>query len=810
MSARPQLSSAAGDRSEPSARRLDSPYMSELRYAPGLDGVRAFAVAAVLLYHARVPWAPGGFLGVDVFFVLSGYLITSLLLAENRRSGRIDLRRFWVGRARRLLPAAIVVICVCLLIGALFLQGDLNKIRSDSLASLLYVNNWHQILARHSYFAAFGRPSLLQHYWSLSVEEQFYLVWPILLTGGLAIGLARRWLASIVVAAGVMSVVLMALVYHSGSDPSRVYYGTDTRAAPLMIGTIMAFAWPLGRMTGRAGRGAPTLLDGVGLAGLAGLVLLMHAWHDYDSFLYRGGFVIVAVAAAAVIAAAGHPASSLARVLGTRPLRWIGQRSYGIYLWHWPVMALTRPGVDVHWSTWIVVTIQVGVTLVLATLSYRYVEMPVRRGEAWRVLRTWFDRRQPRQRLAAAATVCLITCGVIGGLALLPAKSARSPLSSLESAAAATRIAKPPSNGAAGGAVSPPPAVYARQGGAPAGGPPGAGAVLAVGSSVMLAAQPALEHRLHARVDATVGRFNAAILDRLQVYRDAGALPPNVVVQVGDNDPLTGAQLARLRAVLRGVPDVVLVNIREPDESWEGEVNAALAQAVRSWPAASVADWRSASANQSLTWDGTHPNPAGQDVYADVVARSLHAHLTSPSTGTSVRATIVADSIAEGIDETPQALRALTHDLRLRLDLKVCRRLTTPSCAYPGAPPPPPALSVVRSLGRSLGPLLIIEVGYNEDPAGYGSGIDRIMHAALGQGARQVAWVTLREAGPDASTYHATNVAIRRAAGRWSQLRVADWNAYSSGKPWFADDAVHLNPAGASGLAAFLRSYITG
>jgi peptidoglycan/LPS O-acetylase OafA/YrhL/lysophospholipase L1-like esterase len=626
------------------------------------------------------------------------------------------------------------------------------------------------------------------------VEEQFYLVWPLLLAGGLSIS-RRRWVLVVVICAAIASAALMALLYNPGSDASRVYYGTDTRATPLMLGAILAFAWPLGRMTAPTGPGAGPLLDGVGLAGLTALVLVMRGWHDYDTFLYRGGFVIVAVAAAAVIAAAGHPASRLGPALGVGPLRWIGQRSYGIYLWHWPVMALTRPGVDLTWSGWILVPAQIIVTLSLATVSYRYLEMPVRRGDAWRSLRAWLDRRQPRQRLVAAACVVSVATVAIAAVALAPGTTPRSPLLSLASAAASARpVAGPLSSGGVAPAQSGQPAGRGVTGG-----------VLAVGSSVMLAAEPELERRLHARVDATVGRFNAAIIDRLRAYRAARALPASVVVQLGDNDPVTSDQIAHLRAVLRGVPRVVLVNIREPGESWGGEVNHALNKAVRSWPAAIVADWRTASANRSLLWDGVHPDPAGQRVYAGVVARALQA-LTSRSPLANGQVTVVGDSVAGSIDETPQAIQALTHGLHIRLDLRVCRRLIQPSCTYNGFAPAP-ALDTVKSLGRSLGSVLVVDVGYNDDAAGYGSGIDQMMRAALAQGARVVIWVTLRQVGGYTSIYRATNAAIGQAGRRWRELRVADWNAYSAGKPWFAD-GLHPSPGGALALAEFLRSSI--
>jgi peptidoglycan/LPS O-acetylase OafA/YrhL len=608
-----------------------------LPYAPGLDGIRAIAVFGVVMYHARVSWLPGGFLGVDLFFVLSGFLITSLLLAERRRSGRIDLGRFWLGRARRLLPAALLVIAVCLVVVAVFYPGDLATLRGDALASVLYINNWHQILASHSYFAAFGRPSLLQHFWSLSVEEQFYLIWPLVLAGGLAIG-RRGLVICVAICVAIASIALMAVLYHPGADPSRVYYGTDTRVEALMIGALLAFAWPLGQMTRPAGRGASLVLDAIGLAGLVGVILAMRGWHDYDSFLYDGGFAIVALAGAALIAAAAHPASRIALALGAAPLRWIGQRSYGIYLWHWPVMALTRPRIDLRWSSWILVSAQVGVTLILAALSFRFVEMPIRRGEAWPAVRGWLDRARPRARLAAMGGGVAAVGLLLASAAIVPAVASAPPDHVLASAAAGAPASAlslsgshDPQRGAtsanaraphagktANGAASGPSAA----GGVGATGALPAGQVLAVGASVMLAAEGSLEQLLHARVDAAVGRQPVDIIDRLEAYRAAGALPRNVVVQIGDNGPVYYADMMRLEQVLRGVRHVVLVNVREPT-SWQDEVNAMLTQTVRTWPQATVADWLTASSNPDLTYDGAHPDDAGGVVYANLVARAL-------------------------------------------------------------------------------------------------------------------------------------------------------------------------------------------
>ena len=559
-------------------------------------------MCAVLLYHARAGWTPGGFLGVDLFFVLSGYLITSLLLVEHRRLGGIGLARFWAGRVRRLLPAATLVIAVCVIVAAAFYRGELGRVRGDALASILYVNNWHQVIASHSYFAAFGRPSPLQHYWSLAVEEQFYLVWPLVLVAGLA-WRRRGWLVTLAVALAAGSGVLMALLYRAGSDPSRVYYGTDTRATPLMVGAILAFGWPMGRLTVTAGRGARPLLDVLGLAGLGALLLLIATWHDYDPFLYRGGFAVAAVAAAALIAAAAHPTSDVAKALAWRPLRWIGQRSYGIYLWHWPVMVFSRPGIDLRWSSWALVPAQIGLTVGLAALSYRYVEMPVRRGQAQRALRGWLDRRRPRARLVWLAGAFTAVVLVAVAVALIPATGSRRHLLASSVASRSLHQRQPSGHPGAGAGRHP-------------------ATVLAVGASVMLAAEPELEHRLHAQVDAAVGRQPAQIIDRLQAYRSARLLPARVVVQLGDNGPLWHADAVRLRRVLDGVPQVVLVNVREAT-SWQTEVNRQLAHIVGAWPQARLANWWYASANSALLYDGAHPDRAGAAVYAKLVQRAL-------------------------------------------------------------------------------------------------------------------------------------------------------------------------------------------
>jgi peptidoglycan/LPS O-acetylase OafA/YrhL len=579
-----------------------------LPFAPALDGLRAVAVAAVLLYHGGVDWMPGGFLGVDLFFCLSGYLITSLLLAERRGTGRIDLRAFWLRRARRLLPAAFLVIAVSVAAAAILAPGDLAQTRGDALASLFYVDNWHQLLVGQSYFAAFERPSLLRHMWSLSIEEQFYLLWPLALGFGVAgLGARRTGLAALGLA--LLSALLMAVLFTSESDPSRVYYGTDTHAVGLLLGATLAFVWPLGRFEPPRRPSALAVLDLTAGIALAALVLAMVTWHDYDALVYRGGIAAFSLTAVVLIATVVHPAGRAAHLLGSAPLRWIGARSYGIYLWHWPVMALTRPGIDVAWPLPLLLVAQIGLTVALAAASYRWLEQPFRKGTAQRRIRALLDARAPRHRLAivsgltaaAAAAVVAVAAANVG-----PGTTPRLPERSTAAAALPGSGKERPE----GGTAQPTSAA-----------PPPKGPTLAVGASVMLAAAPELGR--HARVDAEIGRQADDIIVRLRAYRDAGELPERVIVQLGENGPVTGSELAQMRQVLEGVGRVVLVNVRVPRD-WNDSVNKTLEKTVARWPEARLADWYDASDKRDLLYDdATHPRPAGQEVYTRIVRQAL-------------------------------------------------------------------------------------------------------------------------------------------------------------------------------------------
>ncbi|NJM05578.1 serine hydrolase [Candidatus Gracilibacteria bacterium] len=371
-----------------------------LPHLPGLDGLRALAVIAVLLYHAGIG-VSGGFLGVESFFVLSGFLITALLLAEWRAHGRIDLGAFWMRRARRLLPALVLVLLGTLLLAALLPAGETRGLRGDILAALSYVMNWRLVLTEQSYFDATTRPSLLQHLWSLAIEEQFYLVWPLVFIGGMY--LLRRWGMLVVVVLGACaSLTLMAQLYEPGSDPSRIYYGTDTRVGAILIGAALALVWSPWRWAEKSGARSQESEDQnkeqrswiteqgsrithyffelFGLLALLGLLIGYSVLNESHPWLYPGGFVIISLATMLVIMAVTHPQGQLlARLLELAPLRWIGERSYGIYLWHWPIFMVTRPQIDLPYEGWLVQTARIAAVIGMAALSYHCVEQPFRR-----------------------------------------------------------------------------------------------------------------------------------------------------------------------------------------------------------------------------------------------------------------------------------------------------------------------------------------------------------------------------------------------------------------------------------------------
>jgi peptidoglycan/LPS O-acetylase OafA/YrhL len=371
------------------------------RHLPALNGLRAVAVAGVVAYHLQLGWAKGGYLGVDLFFVLSGFLITTLLLEEWVGTHRVDLLAFWGRRAKRLLPALFLVVgavALYLIVNA-YLGGpganglvDLSALRGDAISTLLYVNNWHSVFTHQSYFAQFSTPSPFQHTWSLAIEEQFYLVWPLVLLLLFHFG-RRSWRSSgrvLTITLGLLSALLMAVMFHPGADPTRVYYGTDTRLFDLMAGATLAFVAAARPQPGRSARSALHVAAPLAAVALGAFwVTAGTAAGLPTNFMFEGGFLVCAVLAAVMVADARLiDQGRFSRLLSLRPLEFIGTISYGIYLWHWPVIVYVnaaRTGL----STWPLDLVRMALTLALSTVSYYAVERPVRRAHLHGWVQHW-------------------------------------------------------------------------------------------------------------------------------------------------------------------------------------------------------------------------------------------------------------------------------------------------------------------------------------------------------------------------------------------------------------------------------------
>jgi peptidoglycan/LPS O-acetylase OafA/YrhL/lysophospholipase L1-like esterase len=591
---------------------MSRPQDSRLPYLPGIDALRAIAVLAVFLYHAGVGWMPGGFLGVDVFFAISGYLITSLLLSERRRTGRVRLGPFWVRRARRLLPAVGVMIAVTMIVAAIVEPERMIALRGDALSSLAYVANWHFVLAHESYFEQFQRPSLFRHLWSLSVEEQFYLLWPLAFAAGMSL-LGRRKLLVGVLAGALASLALTWILFNP-ADASRVYYGTDTHAVGLLIGVALALVWsPWQLRRATPGRWCGPILDVVGVLALSYLVLSFLHVHDYDLALFHGGYLWIALASAATVAVLAHPAARLGGLLGQPPLVWLGLRSYSFYLWHWPVLALTRPGVDVSLPRGVLIPLQLAAVLALSDLSYRFVELPFSGKAKMPALpEGWLRYGRPALAFSVVAIVALV------GWSGLVSSGESADLAAASTAEFAKVTVK---QSARSGARSQRKGEGAfRQGE----GPP---RIVAFGDSVMIGAKDRLAAHLGPRfsMNAKVGRQAGEFVALARRLKRRGGHVDALIIQMGNNGPLYGEEMDELRKATSEVGELFLITDHAP-VSWQEESNHALEEAEATWPHTTLIDWAPvAAAHESLLWDGIHLTPAGAGVYTRLIAHVIHS-----------------------------------------------------------------------------------------------------------------------------------------------------------------------------------------
>ncbi len=672
MSANIEASRSAARRTERYA--TSSANISRVPYLPGLDGMRALAVVAVMIYHANSDWLKGGFLGVEVFFVISGYLITLLLISEKERSDTVDMKQFWLRRARRLLPALFAMLFALTVWTALFERSTLGKLRGDLVAAVGYSSNWYQIYTGAGYSAA-NDFAPLRHLWSLAVEEQFYLIWPIVMVLLLRVGSRRianlsRWL----VGAALAITILIALLYHRGpigtpdvtpeaywhiggrniAKADFLYLSTFTRAGGLLLGAAFAMVWrPVALMRGPVRARGP-LLDGFGAAGLSILALMMWSVgfvgsRGADPLLFRGGFLLSAVATLAVIAAVTHPLTLASKGLSIPPLVWIGVRSYGLYLYHWPIYQLIRNIAGRHMKLHEFV-FAIALTLVVTELSYRYVETPIRKGAlgaSWRRVR---ERRDTGRRNAVLAGAFAGTAlAIFAGTSLVTAELKQNEVAqSLDAGADATcDVVNDPTCSATTDVEGDTPVTDPAPGSAPEttvdpAQPvlPGASSTtiettttvptptvipkLAIGDSVMLGAAPQLQ-ALGFLVDAKESRQFANGVEAAETLQAQGRLGDVVVVHLGTNGPIGAAEMNRLMAALADVPQVLLIT-NDVDRDYTAGNNGLIYDAWNTYPNVELLDWQGLDdgcPGDCLYSDGIHMKPAGSQYYATLITGVL-------------------------------------------------------------------------------------------------------------------------------------------------------------------------------------------
>ncbi|MFL2000184.1 acyltransferase family protein [Microbacterium sp. A1-JK] len=593
------------------------------RYA-GLDGMRAIAVALVIVYHLFPGWVfAGGFVGVDVFFVISGFLITSLLLVEHRAAGRIDLRAFWTRRARRLAPALLLVVTVCASVAWLVGGDVLARMGAQILGAVTFSYNWVSIAGGSDYFAATS-PELFRNLWSLAVEEQFYVLWPVVLPLLLLVRSRVVRVAVVLLAAGA-SAAWMAQVI-GGGDLTRAYFGTDTHAFGILIGVALALvlraalAEPPSWMLRRP---AKTLVGSAGVLALAALLVVAALPAADSAATFPGAMLAASLLTAVVITAATWPGAPLGRCLDVAPLRWVGDRSYGLYLWHWPVLVLlaATSGATPAEVPLTIAVVTLVVTVVAAELSYRLWETPVRRRgfrgaarAAWGALRGSPQRRL--RAVAAAGALLLMLGGTTAAIAAAPAET---------SAESAVRAGIDALNDAQGTQPDATPTADPLPVPTPVPTPVGGTEITAVGDSVMLASAPALVDRFPGiQVDAAVSRSMYAGPGILEQLASAGQLRRYVVVALGTNGAIDRATLDEIERIVGPDRELVVVNAHAPRD-WIAGVNSELQTFAADYPTVELADWSGAigAHEDLLAGDRIHPGSAGGRIFADTVAAAV-------------------------------------------------------------------------------------------------------------------------------------------------------------------------------------------
>ena len=581
---------------------------SSNRYIHSVDGLRAVAVIAVLLYHLGIGWIPGGFLGVDLFFVISGYVITGLILDSIERSGGLDLRAFYVSRIRRLVPALVAMVFFTTLFIGVYAPETVRRFLSDLPYVFTGTMNWALVNRQQDYFESVGRPPLLQHTWSLAVEAQFYLVWPLVLLfvlrffGKKNISLVAL---AIAIASGVALFIYSIQIDIKESAVSHVYFGTDTHSIGLFLGSALAVSWKPQNLTKDITKRAQDFVDLIGVFGFLGLLSTFLFINEGDPTLYRIAFPLSAIFGCATLISVVHPASRFAPILSTKPMIWIGERSYGIYLWHWIVFQLTRPTLDLVGDDWALYSLRVLIVFALADISLRYVEVPIRRG----YFELWFRGMKYRTRAVQIRQKATTFLAIILALSATSVIS----LNAIERAdriAAAEKAAQEAvtNDGSSDGVVT-------------ASTTPG---LWVTGDSVILGIRNVLaSYEKIELINARVGRQIGELIEVAQTDHKFVADSP-VVLNMGNNNKLVESDVIKLMEIVKNQPKIIVVNTAVP-RSWRDENNALINKVVSGYPKTTIVDWAQISENhpEYFATDGVHLNPPGVNAYVSAILEVL-------------------------------------------------------------------------------------------------------------------------------------------------------------------------------------------
>lgn len=570
-----------------------------IRHISSIDGLRAIAVTAVVLYHLGISWIPGGFLGVDLFFVISGYVITRLILDSINQSSALDLRAFYAARLRRIYPGFLfMVVCTIIFIGV-WAPEAIKRFLSDLPFALTGTINWLLVARHQDYFETVGRPPLLQHTWSLAVELQFYLIWPLILLGVLKYfgkkNIARIALVIAMVSGTTLFFVSLQLDQSNAQQISHIYFGTDTHSLGLFLGSALAVSWIPQNLSADIEKRAQDVIDGIGVFGLLGLISTFLFIDESNASLYRIAFPLAGIFGCLVIISLVHPASRFAPIISTAPFRWVGQRSYGIYIWHWVIFQVTRPSVDLSGQTWALYLARVLLVLALADISLRWVEIPFRQG----LVQNWFRGMKYRSAKVKLRQQISVLASIIMVLAVTTSISFQA-INKADQIS--NQIAQDSSD------AQPQQDLGSTTG------------LWVTGDSVILGIRSKLEAKEHiSLINARVGRQAPELLAVMRVDQTSVPSSP-VVFNLGNNNALSEQTVVDIFEIVKNQPQIIVVNTAVP-RAWKDANNAIISKVAANYPNTKVVDWDRISTGRPELFapDGVHLSPTGSDVYVDLV-----------------------------------------------------------------------------------------------------------------------------------------------------------------------------------------------